>query len=484
MARTRKHRIYWKRGRAYADFRDYAAWGGGQEALGVTTADEAMRLCARRLAELEDAKRTHPDGIPEDDPLHRIAAFAGYHLAQLERRRKRGRALTPQTLDERRKHLIHATRFFASLDKHYLQEITAGDVRDWLVHLEKVPPPVQGHRLGGRVGLSDGTRAKYFFSLNQMLQRAWREERIGENPIVRIDPDERPVGLSKITPFLEIGEAALILEVARRGSARGRSRTQNYVRLAVHLLTGGRGSEVKGLEKADLDFAENWVWIRPNDTRANVNKARGTARRVPMWPQLREVLEPYLASPHAPEGPRLFDGTDCRKWLDEIAADVGWPSERVRLKVFRVTYASARIQTLDGGAPVSDWTVQQEMGHSSPRMLQDVYVRIGSIRQRREHVEYRWDEWAPSYAPLMCLAQKLPPRWRRLLDVLPKAGATAKEWCSRSAMPVGSFHYAKDQLLSRGLVVRDGTRRGSLFRRVVPSVVEASEKRPVIAIAS
>lgn len=482
MPRQRKSRIYWKNGRAYADFRDFAPWGGRQEALrapgaaaATSNLDEAMRICASRLSALEDAKRAHPEGTPEEDPLARIAAFAGYHLAGLEKRRKRGRALTPRVLEQRKKHLIHATRFLASRGKHLLRDITAADVRAWLAHIEASPPPVIGRRIGGRTGrLSDGTRATYLHTLNSMMRRAWREERIPENPVDRLDPDERPTASPTLTPFLEIGEAALILEVARRGAHRTRSRTQNYVRMAVHLLTGGRGSEVGGLEKADLDFADNWVWIRPNATRQNVNKVRGKARRVPMWPQLRVILEHYLAGPHAPAGPRLFDGKDCRKWLDEIAADVGWASDRVRLKVFRVTYASARIQTLDGGAPVSDWTVQQEMGHSSLRMLQEVYVRIGSIRQRREHVEYRWEEWASQFEPLLSAAHRLPPRWREVLDSLPPHGATSKEWQQLSGKAVGTFFYIREQLVARGLVRRAGVGRGSHFHRVIPELLSGA----------
>jgi hypothetical protein len=35
----------------------------------------------------------------------------------------------------------------------------------------------------------------------------------------------------------------------------------------------------------------------------------------------------------------------------------------IRTRPFRVTYATARLQTLDGGAPVSPWTVEKELGH-------------------------------------------------------------------------------------------------------------------------
>lgn len=47
--------------------------------VAMSDPDEAMRLCTARLAELEEVKRANPEGIA-DDPLARIAAFAGYHL--------------------------------------------------------------------------------------------------------------------------------------------------------------------------------------------------------------------------------------------------------------------------------------------------------------------------------------------------------------------------------------------------------------------
>jgi hypothetical protein len=68
-----------------------------------------------------------------------------------------------------------------------------------------------------------------------------------------------------------------------------------------------------------------------------------------------------------------------------------------------VTYATARLQTLDRGAPVSPWTVEKELGHGSREMLEEVYGRVGQVRHRSEVVEYRveqhftWsgDAWVP-----------------------------------------------------------------------------------------
>ncbi|MGH2967401.1 MAG: hypothetical protein ACREOQ_13115 [Gemmatimonadales bacterium] len=61
----------------------------------------------------------------------------------------------------------------------------------------------------------------------------------------------------------------------------------------------------------------------------------------------------------------------------------------IRTRPFRVTYATARLPTLDGGAPVSPWTVEKELGHGSRAMLEEVYGRLGDVRHRSEAVDYR-----------------------------------------------------------------------------------------------
>jgi hypothetical protein len=45
----------------------------------------------------------------------------------------------------------------------------------------------------------------------------------------------------------------------------------------------------------------------------------------------------------------------------------GWNKGEIRSKMFRHTYCSARLQTLDGGAPVSPFTVSKELGHGERR---------------------------------------------------------------------------------------------------------------------
>ena len=65
--------------------------------------------------------------------------------------------------------------------------------------------------------------------------------------------------------------------------------------------------------------------------------------------------------------------TDFRKLLDAVADAAGWKPGEIRSKMFRHGYITARLQTLDRGAPVSPWTVAREVGHSSTDMIEEVY---------------------------------------------------------------------------------------------------------------
>jgi len=53
---------------------------------------------------------------------------------------------------------------------------------------------------------------------------------------------------------------------------------------------------------------------------------------------------------------------DWRKSLDAVAGRAGWQVGDIRSKQFRHTYATARLQTTDRGAPVAAWTVAKGAG--------------------------------------------------------------------------------------------------------------------------
>jgi integrase len=179
-------------------------------------------------------------------------------------------------------------------------------------------------------------------------------------------------------------------------------------------LTGGRQKEVLGLRLQDVSTDRNTVTFRPNEFHEGGRlKTRTSTRTVPLWPQLREALLPLLDQRAIEGGRLLFRSphvtdreaplTDLRDLLDRVARRAGWEDGKVRTRMFRVTYATARLQTLDHGAPVPPWTVEKELGHASREMLEEVYGRLGDVRHRSDVVEYRveqhfdWKdgEWVP-----------------------------------------------------------------------------------------
>jgi integrase len=166
--------------------------------------------------------------------------------------------------------------------------------------------------------------------------------------------------------------------------------------LGTYLLTGARSSEVLGLRVGDVNLTRNVIHIRPHQHRRL--KTATSHRTVPLMPQLREILSRYLfAAGDAPADDALLFPSpvtgkmlhDWRGTLDRIAVRAGFPKGSVRTKAFRHSYASARLQTLDGGHPVSLYTVSPELGHGSETMLRERYGHLGEIRHRAEHVEFR-----------------------------------------------------------------------------------------------
>jgi integrase len=151
--------------------------------------------------------------------------------------------------------------------------------------------------------------------------------------------------------------------------------------------------------------------FRPNAWRRL--KTKKSHRTIPLWPQLRAILERYLAE--RPPSTLLFPSyrtgregmvTDWRKALDAVVARAGElqvivdghrrraePGD-VRSKAFRHTYCATRLQTTDGGKPVAVYTVSRELGHSSTDAVEGVYSHLGDVRHRADGVEYRVEAFA------------------------------------------------------------------------------------------
>ena len=395
---SKKSRIYWReRGgtrRAYADVRDYADVGGGREALvaegeKLATADEttAQVLLARRLEQLDAARRGR--ALHGETQQVTLADFAASHLVAKAESQK----FTEHWLEVTEKCLDRAIDFFGA--ERDLASVTVADVRRWANRLLATP--------NGRKGTMSASSVRHHLSCFSNLYKRARAERVvpsGYDPVG--DFDEKPSPARGEAKWLEIHDAALLLEAARTyrpAADKGGWRPVPfaYELIATFLLTGGRESEVLGLEVDDVSLDRGVVTFRPSAWRRL--KTATSHRSVPLWPQLREALERYLAE-HPPSRllfPSYRTGeeamlTDFRKLLDAVAVRAGWKAGEIRSKMFRHTYCAARLQTVDQGAPVSTYTVAREMGHGGEAMVRKVYGHLGQVRHRAEAVEYRVEQ--------------------------------------------------------------------------------------------
>jgi integrase len=417
--------IYWRtrRGgvaRAYGDFRGIP--GGTREPLkaagsAIGTADliQAQEIFARRLREL-----TEFAGTREASPTGaRRMTLGGAVASYLEHRRRQGRA-TASWIESVELMLGRAVRFFGAT--RALGSIRADDVAGWLVDLRS---PGEGRMRQFR----EETVRKHMNALAGLFSRAQRAGWVpqGCNPVSLLEKDERPTREPSPTEWLEVHDAARLLEAARtyRPSTTEPEMRLAHPMLAAFLLTGGRADEVLGLDIADLDFERKLIHFRPNQWRSGQKgKTTGATRSVPMWPQLEAVLRDYLVCAHLelrlqhdPGLTLLFPSPstggrirDIRGIVDRVARRAGLREGVYRSRSFRITYATARLQTTDRGAPIAQKTVEVELGHASGAMLQRVYGRLGTVRERGEVVEYRARilESSPSAFPPPLMGDRAP----------------------------------------------------------------------------
>jgi integrase len=418
--RTIQTRIYWRGGRAYGDFRDFHEVGGTQERLtepgdryATTDPDTAARLLAGRLGELEQARRNRKLFGPG-----RGAQLAPYASEHLVAKAKSGRS-TDRWLRSSELFLKRAVDYFGA--GRELASIDVGDVRGWGEHLAATG----NGRAGGMTG---GTVRHHLNTLSNLFRHAASERRVptSYNPVR--DLLDKPQAKRAEARWLEVHEAALLIESVKTYKPKRADLALPflYPLVATYLLTGGRRLEVLGLEVADVNFERRTVTFRPNRWRRL--KTETSHRSVPLHPQLEAILWDYLKERRVQEAvkgeaPRalLFPGegangeamlTDFRKVLDGAAIRAGFwepvvnragavvldkqgqPKRKstVRSKAFRHTYCSTRLQTLDQGAPVSQFTVARELGHGGDALVRRIYGHLGEVRQRSEVVEYRIEQ--------------------------------------------------------------------------------------------
>lgn len=376
----RTRRLYRKRGRFYADFRDFSDVGGSQEAMvpdGERCATKDARvaevLMARRLVELHELRT----GRRLDGPLlqeyleHHLDVKSGYRAAS--------------TIARDRQSFDNLLAYFG--DDVRLTEIGVRELTDYVSWRRQQPGRDPGETISAQTVLHE------LHALSNLYKRAVAEGHVDVNPVRQLP--EKPTVRREEASWLEPGEAFRLLEAAAAHDATAHPNAISFLRplVATYLLTGGRKREVLGLLARDVDLRREIVHFRPN--RYRTLKTRRSRRHVPLWPQLAEILDTYLARRAREPEELLFPSpatgemlTSFRKSL-ATAVETAGIAKDVTPHTFRHTYTAQRIQTLDGGAPVTLYQVARELGHKTVSLIQDRYGHLQEGRYRAEVVEYR-----------------------------------------------------------------------------------------------
>lgn len=372
-------RMYYREGRGwYADYRNFADVGGGQEALipegsrhATHDHNQATLIYARRLQELQDLRSGK---LHTPEPLV-IPTFTEFVEDHLRRKLKRAR---PETVARDRKRLEALfDRGWRDLPLHH---ITGRRVNRLVADLEDE-------------GLAAQTVNHYVSSLAACLRDAVIDGYLPANPAHGVSRPriERPAAR-----WLESAEGHRLLvaaaEVDQEKGFHGLPIMEAVVGTA--LLTGGRRRELFALLVEDVDFDNGLVHFRPN-LHYPKRKSRHAVRSVPLWLQLCPILVKHVGERRRG---LLFAGAgggvirDARGSLDAVFAQAKLPRPAGKAwHLFRHTYTAMRLQTLDHEAPVSLFTVARELGHGSVTLIEQTYGHVLKQRegQRLDRVEYR-----------------------------------------------------------------------------------------------
>lgn len=373
-----RDRLYWRDDRQgwYMDLRDL---GHGQRACipeGERTAtedrDQAVRILSDKLDEIENGEED------SDDP--RLESYAADHL---EKKRRTRAESTVQRDDRALRNII------AHLGGGIrLSEIGVEELDDYWTERLKDPGRGEGETISSRTVQLELT------ALSDLYERAISEGKAEQNPVRAMHDKPRPDTGEAV--WLESGEATRLLAAAEEYDRDPHPRATHpfHPVLATFLYTGGRASEVYGLERRDVDLEAGVVHFRPNRHRG-LKRDRKHRRRVPLWSDLEVILRDYLDGRNLAPRDLLFEIAgggmigDVRGLLSTLVENAGIEDKRVTPHTFRHTYAAARIQTLDHGEPVSIYTVAQELGHTTVRLIEETYGHLQSTRHRAAEVEYR-----------------------------------------------------------------------------------------------
>ena len=397
MAKRRNSRIYWRGGRAWADFRDFADVGGRQEALvadgepfATEDPDVAAKLVAERIEQLEGLRRQ--SGILGVKGGAQLAEYAGEHLIK-----KRQEGTSPGHLEWSRGHLRVAIDYFGA--GRELSSISTGEIAEWVRTLRKTP--------NGRGGtLSAATAIKYLNALSGPL----RSSRVGR---VRV-PEPGSLALQKPTPervearYWDPEQVAALLEAARtqpadqvqggregaaqRSQARTRGSTRSWrprrSRVPVRERSSASRSTTSRSGMAESSSGRTGGGTsRPGPSNRDVPLWRSSKRSSGVPPGARASRRAWVPALPVTPAQRRANAGQRGQGARSNRGRAG--IERPRLHAFRHSYTAARLQTLEHGAPVHIWQVARELGHQSTKQIETRYGHLARVTERTEVVEFR-----------------------------------------------------------------------------------------------
>lgn len=228
-------------------------------------------------------------------------------------------------------------------------------------------------------------------ALSSFCESALVDAHLEANPVARVKRPkiERPE-VEPLEPYdgWQLLKAAEKIE--REPFYRG---TPNLAALvAFFLLTGCRREEGFATLVTDVDFEQGRIWFRPN-AHYGKRKSKKAVRWVPLFSQLRHYLVALVGQR---ESGLLFQSRAGNKLKDPRGILTRVFSEAKVLKLegcewhlFRHTWTSLRLQTLDHGEPVSVFTVARELGHTNLKQIEETYGHVLDTRHREPEVVYR-----------------------------------------------------------------------------------------------